>query len=74
MAYEQKPNTGSLFKNDRKEADTHPDYKGSALIDEHDAAIQELDGDESRRFEEAYNTKESALAKPTPVTAGEFGG
>lgn len=33
MAYEQKPNTGSLFKNDRKEADTHPDYKGSALID-----------------------------------------
>ena len=33
MAYEQKPNTGSLFKNDKKEADSHPDYKGSALID-----------------------------------------
>lgn len=33
MAYEQKPNTGSLFKNDRKETDSHPDYKGSALID-----------------------------------------
>jgi uncharacterized protein (DUF736 family) len=33
MAYEMKPNTGSLFKNDRKEADSHPDYKGSALID-----------------------------------------
>ena len=33
MAYEQKPNTGSLFKNDRKESDNHPDYKGSALID-----------------------------------------
>jgi hypothetical protein len=33
LAYEQKPNTGSLFKNDRKEADSHPDYKGSALID-----------------------------------------
>lgn len=33
MAYEQKPNTGSLFKNDRKESDSHPDYKGSALID-----------------------------------------
>lgn len=33
MAYEQKPNTGSLFKNDRKESDTHADYRGSALID-----------------------------------------
>jgi uncharacterized protein (DUF736 family) len=33
LAYEMKPNTGSLFKNDKKEADTHPDYKGSALID-----------------------------------------
>lgn len=33
MAYEMKPNTGSLFKNDRKEADAHPDYKGTALID-----------------------------------------
>lgn len=33
MPYEQKPNTGSLFRNDRKESDSHPDYKGSALID-----------------------------------------
>ena len=32
MAYEPKDMTGSLFKNDRKESDTHPDYKGSALI------------------------------------------
>ncbi len=33
MPFEHKPNRGSLFKNDRKEKDTHPDYKGSALID-----------------------------------------
>ena len=32
MAYEPKDMTGSLFKNDRKESDNHPDYKGSALI------------------------------------------
>ena len=32
MAYEPKDMTGSLFKNDRKETDNHPDYKGSALI------------------------------------------
>lgn len=32
MAYQPKDNSGSLFKNDRKEADTHPEYKGTALI------------------------------------------
>lgn len=30
--YQPKDMTGSLFKNDRKESDSHPDYKGSALI------------------------------------------
>lgn len=28
MAYEHKPGAFSLFKNDRKTADNHPDYKG----------------------------------------------
>lgn len=33
MAYEQKDNSGSLFKNDKKTTDKHPDRKGSAMID-----------------------------------------
>lgn len=33
MAYQQKPNSGSLFINDKKETDKHPDYTGTALID-----------------------------------------
>lgn len=32
MSYQQKDNTGSLFKNDRKKQDTHADYRGSALL------------------------------------------
>ena len=32
MAYTQKDNSGSIFTNDRKEKETHPDSKGSALI------------------------------------------
>ena len=34
MAYEIKPNTGSLFKADAKTKDTDRDYNGSGLINE----------------------------------------
>ena len=32
MAYEMRPNTGSLFKNKRKEQPNHPDYAGTVLV------------------------------------------
>lgn len=33
MAFEQKDNSGSLFKNDKKESESHPNAKGTAKID-----------------------------------------
>lgn len=30
--FEHKPNTGSLFKNDKKTEERHPDYTGMAMI------------------------------------------
>lgn len=33
MAFEMKPNTGSLFRVEDRKSDTHPEYSGSALID-----------------------------------------
>jgi hypothetical protein len=33
MSYEPKDNTGSLFRNDKKGTDKHPNACGSALID-----------------------------------------
>ena len=31
--FQQRDNNGSLFKNDKKTAEKHPDYKGSAMVD-----------------------------------------
>jgi len=33
MAYEQKPNSGSLFPNKRKEKESHPDLTGTLDVD-----------------------------------------
>lgn len=33
MAYEPRDNSGTLFKNDRREKDTHPHATGTAIID-----------------------------------------
>jgi hypothetical protein len=46
----------------------------SSLADEYASTIAELDGEESRRFESAYNEREAALKSPTPMTAGAYGG
>ena len=32
MAYEQKDMSGSLFKNDKKTSDNHPNARGSAMV------------------------------------------
>lgn len=33
MTFQHRPNSGTLFVNDRKEKANHPDYTGTALID-----------------------------------------
>jgi hypothetical protein len=33
VSYEERDNSGSLFVNDRKETDKHPDWSGKGIID-----------------------------------------
>lgn len=33
MAYQQRDNTGTLFRNERRENDNHPNARGTAIID-----------------------------------------
>ena len=36
MAFEQKNNSGALFRNERATADTHPSHKGTIRVDGRD--------------------------------------
>lgn len=60
MAYEQKDNTGSLFKNDKREKDSQPHAKGTALIDgvEYWVAAWTKEGDKGRWQSLSFTKKE----------------
>jgi hypothetical protein len=67
MAYETKDNTGSLFRNGRKEKETHPDYNGSVRIDGTDMWIsgwlrETKDG--QKYFSLAFKRKDGTAERP----------
>lgn len=68
MAYETKDMTGSLFKNTRKEKETHPDYNGSCRINGHDlrisAWLKEKQNGE-KYFSFAFKAKDGTADRPS---------
>jgi hypothetical protein len=71
MAYEMKELSGSLFKNQKREKDTHPNATGSALIDGVDYWVsawtkKDKNGDpwQSLAFKRKDEKPEKQSAKP----------
>ncbi len=71
--YQQKPNSGSLFRNDRKTAANHPDHKGSALIDGKEywisAWINEAKSSGKKYFGLAFELKEEQAQRSQQTAA-----
>jgi len=76
MAYEQKDNSGSLFKNDKQQPN-HPDYKGSCMVDGVEywmsAWIKPTKDGSGRWMSFAFQPKEQAKPKARPARQDQGG-
>lgn len=66
MAFEQKDGSGSLFRNDRKEKETHPDHTGTAKIGgrEYYVSAWVKEGKSGRFFSLSFKPKLAPGARP----------
>lgn len=66
MAYEQRDMSGSLFKNDKKETEKHPNMTGSALIDgvEYWVSAWTKEGNNGKWMSLAFKAKDAKPKQP----------
>jgi len=72
MSFEQRDNSGALFRNDRKEKETHPDHQGTAKIQGREYYISAWikEGRNGRFFSLSFKPK-LASDKGSPPTGGK---
>ena len=74
MAYQHKDNSGSLFKNLKREKDTHPNATGSCMIDgvEYWVSAWTKTGENGPWQSLAFKRKEERQEKAEKPAAKEF--
>ena len=75
MAYEQRENSGTLFRNEKGDNPARPDYRGEALVDgvEYRVSAWVKDGKKGKFLSMAFEAKEERPAErePDPVDTGD---
>lgn len=70
MAWEARDNTGSIFKNNRKEKDSHPDMKGDIMIDGKSywvSAWRKIDKNGNPWYSFSVKAKDDQASAPAPA-------
>jgi len=65
MGYEQRENSGTLFRNEKGDNPARPDYRGEALVDgvEYRVSAWVKDGKKGKFLSMAFEAKEEAQAQ-----------
>ena len=73
MAYEQRDNSGSLFKNDKKESEKHPDYTGNGMIDGKEYRLSAwIKIGKNGKFMSLAFTLKDEVKKADPISSGRL--
>lgn len=67
MGYEKKDMSGTLFRNDKREKDSHPNAQGTAIIEgvEYWVSAWTKDGAKGKFQSLSFKRKDAAIAKTT---------
>jgi hypothetical protein len=71
MAFEPKNDSGSLFRNDRRESDSHPEYRGDGIVNGEavwiNAGVKESKKTGKKFFSLSFKPKQERIDRSRPL-------